>query len=259
MVRKFSFCKEEYEKGKCEDALDFQLEEKTPLNSNFLKIAAIADGASTSAMAGEWANKLVKAFIAQPFWDEKGLLGTLEDIGKELIPPVGPMPWYAEEKFQMGAFSTFLRAEFTKNSEDANKGEWKAIAVGDSCIFQCNGKGLIQSFPISEPEKFNNRPDLIASNPLYNQGFSKKLKSVEGDWVQGDIFILATDALAKWFLVECKKGLNPWEVLDSFQTEPAFDTWVQQKRTTLELDDDDTSYLIWRIEQRNEVTGPGEI
>src|SRR3989441_8753980 len=40
-----------------------------------------------------------------------------------------PLPWFASEKAEQGAFAAFLGVEI-----DAHKNRWTALAVGDCCL-----------------------------------------------------------------------------------------------------------------------------
>src|SRR5437763_357861 len=69
---------------------------------------AIADGATESSFAGCWAKLLVEGFVhspAQPWkWAD-----WLPPLQQRWLAEVGarPRPWYAETKFEEGAFATF--------------------------------------------------------------------------------------------------------------------------------------------------------
>ena len=49
---------------------------------------------------------------------------------------------------------------------DTCEGTWRAIAVGDSCIFQVRDEQLNASFPITEPGAFGHSPPLVPSKPV---------------------------------------------------------------------------------------------
>jgi hypothetical protein len=66
---------------------------------------AVADGASESFAAGEWARFLVDAFVHRgPMRD--WLAGPREDWAKAVAGQA--MSWYAEEKLTVGGHATFL-------------------------------------------------------------------------------------------------------------------------------------------------------
>ena len=74
---------------------------------------------------------------------------------------------------------------------------WKAIAIGDSCVFQIRAGRVSVVHPISTPAGFGNNPPLLPSPPA----------SVcpEPEWLAGwgeplDLFLLATDAVAAYLV-----------------------------------------------------------
>src|SRR2546425_10927107 len=46
-----------------------------------------------------------------------------------------PLPWFASEKAEQGAFAAFLGVEI-----DAHKNRWTALAVGDSCLMHVDDR-----------------------------------------------------------------------------------------------------------------------
>src|SRR5205085_485746 len=133
----------------------------------------------------------------------------------------------AEEKAKAGAFATFLgitmwdpdqfkkttlfekAASLFRKHDPPQVWKWRGIAVGDSCAFQIRDDKLITSFPISNAGEFNSRPILLCSNPANNTGVWPEVRIQEGDCKVGDLFILATDAVAKWFLDQYEAGGKP--------------------------------------------------
>src|SRR5262245_4614002 len=82
---------------------------------------AVADGASESAFAGEWARLLAEGFVrAAGPWE-----GWLPGARARWAAEAGgrPMAWYEEAKFQEGAFATLLGLH-------AGRRRWHAWAVG---------------------------------------------------------------------------------------------------------------------------------
>jgi hypothetical protein len=72
---------------------------------------------------------------------------------------------------------------------------------------------LISSFPLSKAQEFNSRPMLLCSIPAHNDGVWNEVRFQQGDCKPDDLFILATDAVAKWFLDQREAGGKPWETL----------------------------------------------
>jgi hypothetical protein len=104
------------------------------------------------------------------------------------------LPWYAAEKAASGSFAAFVGIEVTED------GDWKALAVGDCCLFQERGHELIAAFPLTAPECFNSRPALIPSLPHAIDAAAGELKTRGGQLENGDRIWLMSDAIACWYL-----------------------------------------------------------
>jgi hypothetical protein len=154
---------------------------------------AISDGATEGWESRKWAVCLAKAFAQQPPTpaDFPAWLATTQSKWHP-SREAGPVSWFAEMKQEEGSFATLVGIEFRFNEKQA-RWAWKAVAVGDSCLFQVRGGCLQQVFPISTPDGFGSNPQLVPSLPA--------LTCPEPEWLAGqgqplDLFLLATDAVA---------------------------------------------------------------
>jgi hypothetical protein len=191
---------------------------------------AVADGASEGWESGKWAAHLASAYIKKPPNPTNFDAWLTAIRGRWKIPTqAGPAPWYAEMKQQAGSYSTLLGIEF-RVALHSRVWAWKAIAIGDSCVFQIRAGRAIGVYPISTPSGFGNQPPLLPSPPA----------SIcpEPEWLAGrsepqDLFLLATDAIAAYLvglvapaawspvLVAIQEGLrlgSPEPLLEWFHT-----------------------------------------
>jgi hypothetical protein len=195
---------------------------------------ALGDGATESSFSGLWARLLVHAYCRRRLQGRR-TRASLLSLGKEWRAQAGggPLPWYAEQKLEQGAFSTLLGLHLLEN------GTWRATAVGDTCLFQVRGGSLLCSFPLHDPEQFTSAPVLISSTPRYNDRLSASLQHTCGRWQRGDIFLLMTDAVACWFLRETRRGRVP-----AMPTRrPSYGPWLKRQRAGGTLRNDDTTIL----------------
>ena len=121
-----------------------------------------------------------------------------------------------------------------------------ALAVGDSNLFQIRDNALLKAFPFVEAEQFNSRPLLLSSNPSFNSKVWADVKYAEGDCKPNDIVILATDALAKWFLTEHEASRQPWRTLYSLKGDADFENFVAKLRRDSLIRNDDTTLVIFK-------------
>ncbi len=212
---------------------------------------AVADGASESAYSGLWAQMLVRGFGLRRM--------RMEHLTRlwERATKYQPVPWYLEKKLKNGAHAAFvglhLRDDTEHNSPKMNAGVetprfWRALGVGDSCIFQIREDELITVGPLKRAEQFDNSPYLIASKARQKR-IRKRAVHVtvmEGDWQPGDTFFLVTDALAHWLLSELEADRTPWAPLRDLcadEDETLYSRLVDELRTNQGLHNDDTTLM----------------
>ncbi len=178
---------------------------------------AVADGATESSFSGLWARMLVLSHVRSPLIPAT-LRQRVEKRGKDWARKVTtkPLPWYAEKKVRQGAFSTLLGLSLKAgNVEPSAGGQWTALAVGDSCLFQIRRAELVTRFPVERADQFDYHPLLLSSIPERNRAIWEQTDRLEqtGEWLPGDTFLLMTDALAHWFLTKAERGAQPWLTL----------------------------------------------
>jgi len=199
---------------------------------------AIADGATESIYAGEWARMLCASFVddSTNVTELGPWLGAAQRRWQAHVRGE-PTPWHVAEKLEAGAFATFLglRVEVDGTSD----GRWRAVATGDSCLFQIRGNALCQAFPMVRAAAFGTRPELIGSR----QRARVAVAADNGTLWAGDRLLLMTDALAHWFLAEHESGRQPWHEFEQL-TEADFAAWVDRHRKDRQLKNDDVTLVV---------------
>ena len=214
--------------------------------------AAVSDGASESAFAREWANVLVDAFVTRPM-DVSGLseealnvwLALAQEEWHDLVP-WDRIPWHGEAKAQAGAFATLLGLTFGSTRGNTRRLCWRAVAVGDSCLFVVRDGGLELSFPLDDAATFDNSPSLVCSNPDNAEELWGHVRRHGGECGAGDFFILASDAVACWFLARSAAREKPWETLLTLDN-AGWGTWVEEQRRTGLMRNDDVTLVIIEV------------
>ena len=214
---------------------------------------AVADGATEAAFSRLWARLLVEGY--QKGWISRRDRDThdgLERLGRIWQRRVAqkPLPWYGEEKRRSGSFAALLGLEVCE-SEDDGPGMWRSYAVGDCCLFHLRGERLLGSFPIEDPEEFGSRPVLLSSKMARNGTALASAATAWGDWAPGDIFCLASDALACWVLKRHRDGEPPWGLVRALGAGEAgddFSDWIARLRAERSLRNDDVTLLRIALE-----------
>lgn len=151
---------------------------------------ALADGATESAFAGLWARTLVASFVAPesavPETFGEFLHRARRAFGESVAEREAGLTWYASAKAEEGAHAAFLGLVLYPNHA------WRAVAVGDCCLLHLRDGALLEAWPISDPDEFGHRPDLVTSR--YEDVHAPVTTS--GQWADGDRLLLASDALA---------------------------------------------------------------
>ena len=214
---------------------------------------AVADGATRSFFPKHWAELLVKHFC------ERSDLFSSGENWKEWLVPIQE-EWYKRVEERVKARNQFYLtnsfnarepavATFIGLEVDKTKQEWRAMVIGDSCLFHKSDNGF-RSYLIEKSEDFTSHPEALASFPErnhYNPTF------VSGEIRSGDMFILTTDALAKW-IVQHDETNNLEAVLNQLkqiETDDQFNQFVDQERDNenIRLVNDDVTLMFITAEE----------
>lgn len=198
---------------------------------------AVADGASETSFARQWAELLVEGFVqdAPSAAELHDFVAPLQAVWAEGQKGKATA-WYSERKAREGAFSSLLGLTI--------EGErWRALAVGDSCLFVVRSGKVLRAFPLERAEQFSNRPSLLSSVSRANAGVWDQVVAVEGELQANDRLLLMTDALAQWFLVEAEMGRRPWAALAKVTTPEQFAATIDLLRAGGALRNDDVTLV----------------
>jgi serine/threonine protein phosphatase PrpC len=205
---------------------------------------AVADGASESSFAGLWARLLVEGFVkpaSKPDPNSNWLEPQQKTWAKEVDNK--SLAWYGEDKRAQGAYATFCGLVLRHTGKRPDE-EWRALAVGDSCLFQVRQETLLKAFPLTKSDQFNNHPNLLNSRTDAAAQIRAHHQKERGTWRAGDHFYLMTDALAQWFLHGIEAGHRPWhhfdKIVNASNPEAAFADFIEEIRKRGVRNDDVT-------------------
>lgn len=221
---------------------------------------AVADGATEASFAGAWAAMLAHAYHRGEIQSVAELHARVESLAQCWWSELRQreLPWYAEAKARQGAFSTLLGLSLFPAHPLARpdsgppagppSGAWRALAIGDSCLFQVRSGDLMLSLPIVEARQFDHAPRLLSTHAAANADVWDGVVTHAGEWIAGDVFILATDALAHWLLDQHERGHSPWpellRIANDAQADNAFRAWVAECRANWGLRNDDVTCVV---------------
>jgi hypothetical protein len=234
---------------------------------------AVADGATESLLARQWAAMMADEFAVASaatrdayFFAETALAlsarwpAVVDSYIADRENAARPLRWYERPGIEKGAFATLLALQVNIDSQlmdcagtqtDPGAlqviGGWSSAAIGDTCLFHVRGGQLKVAFPLSESANFDTSPALLGSCDADPEPIVDHVRFAEGTVAEGDDLFVCTDALAAWFLTRAEEGGRPWETLRDF-AEIGFAEWVSEARRTGGLHNDDVTLVhvdIW--------------
>lgn len=203
---------------------------------------AVADGATESSYAGEWATAIVNAWIDDGA-ELTEVLSRAERTWAQSLPHRDSLPWFGQAKLDEGSAATALLATVNPVHGGFN---WEAAAIGDCELFALSKRrrtfSLVRATPLADSNLFNNTPELARTS------FLGTWASYRG-FVRGPAELwLATDALAQSLLHAKEAGRPAWHAWSDALAEPeSFAAQVADWRSSRLLRNDDTTLLRVRL------------
>lgn len=243
-VQVFQISKLGTEPDKCQDAIFY---------NPHGRLFAIADGATDSAFQRLWAGLLVKGFVSHPPSFSKpsnvkewfgGWLKAQQETWNNSIP-WDTIKYHGQIKAKTtGGLATFLGIYFF-----SDRPVWKGISFGDCNLFHFldRGRYLFDYKPLISPEQFNSNPVALSSIDHRPGVMLQHMMEIGGEYHEGDVIFLTTDALALWLLEELESDRCSWDKLLNFQTPGEFEVFIDKLRKNKEIRNDDTSLVIIEI------------
>ncbi len=210
---------------------------------------AVADGASESSFVATWAKLLVEGFVSAEgkAWRDLAWLAPARQRWAAEVDD-RPLPWYAEEKREQGAYATLLGIAFHETRTKAEMPVWYALAIGDSCLFRLRAGKLRYSFPMTRADDFGNLPGLLGSRGRPADTPQPAVKRARGQCRPGDRLLLTTDALAEWMLRRNEQEQRPADDIERLLAESAphdaFTGWIEERRNQQGLRNDDVTLMV---------------
>lgn len=205
---------------------------------------AIADGATETSYSGLWARLLTDAFCTAD--SISSFQAAIPRVRSEWRTRVSakPLPWYAEQKLEQGAFATLVGVRITVGEFSFLK--WHAIAAGDSVLFHVRACEAVAKFPPLGSQDFSNRPTLVATSKGGDEVDGQSIYSfAEGILEPGDRLYLATDKVAEWIIRSLETDTKPFLQLDQVVRTPhSFDALMENLAQHHDIKDDDYT-LMW--------------
>ena len=225
----------------CQDAAEFNEDEAR---------YAVADGATRSFFPKMWADLLVKNFCEETTLslEKQNWKGWITSLQQKWLQQAISTVQETERFISIDRLSRSesAAATFVGLEIDRTQAEWKAMIIGDSCLFHIEDGELKEIYLIKKSEHFTNRPEVFAS---FAKDSSYEPTFVKGQINAGDMFILATDALAKWIIQHAEAGKledGLKHLIRIDRNKQQFDDFVEKARETegIHLANDDVTLML---------------
>lgn len=200
---------------------------------------ALCDGASESFASRTWARIVALMFVADPAIDVEWIDRAIQRFASQFDQ--SEMSWSKAAAYERGSFSTLLGVEWDDLSKLLD-----IVAIGDTAAFLCSGGTVMESFPYTTVDDFNQNPLLLGTSSHLN----KMLTSQEEigrrivwrplDHVEPSV-ILATDAIAAWILAAPLDRAAKVLALGSVEQ---LEQLVLEARASRQMRIDDTTVVI---------------
>ena len=209
---------------------------------------ALSDGASESFDSKLWAELLVRRFVADPKVRPEWVASTLAEYSA--AHDFQSMSWSKQAAFERGSFATLIGVEQFEEHDAV-----EVLAIGDSIALLVDDGKLIRGWPFEDPERFKERPTLLATVAGHNDFIG-----VSGFWtLHGKTFhlegladprlICMTDALGEWALKEALAGGSGLTELLSINTVEQLSELVVRERSERRMRVDDSTLLVLSFER----------
>lgn len=232
----------------CQDALAFDAEKG---------LYAVADGATESFYAREWARLLAEGWVRakagggfeQTAWIGEAQQAWAERVKQEIAEGRGDIFFINSFNGLKPAYATFLSAE-CKAARDEKQLHVEVTARGDSCLLHFRGVEFAGAFPLAKSEQFNNQPEAVSSREA---AASVKFARGEASVAPGERLVLATDAFAKFLLRGEETGSARVAEFFALKSREAAVEFIARARERRELENDDIALMVLEYGERRGI------
>jgi hypothetical protein len=207
-------------------------------------VHALSDGASVSFDSASWAQILVRRYARNPEVTSQWIRDAITEFGS--LYDRESMPWMKQASFDRGTFASLLGVRVLNQGKNI-----QVLSIGDTLAVLCDGDSISSTFPYSEPGEFDQRPQLLCTNPAENTFVDASDFDFHrfADWtfcgLERPALLCMTDALGHWLLSHRAQQPSPVAVLREIRSSKAFGRFVQEEREAGRMRRDDTTLMAF--------------
>jgi hypothetical protein len=207
-------------------------------------VHALSDGASVSFDSASWAKILVRRYARNPEFTHQWIGDAIAEFGA--LYDRESMPWMQQASFDRGTFASLLGVRVLNEGKKI-----QVLSIGDTLAVLCDGDSVRDTFPYTKPEEFDQRPQLLCTNPVQNAFVTEAEFDYQrfADWtfcgLEQPALLCMTDALGHWLLSRRAQEPVPVAVLRRISSKKAFARFVQEERERGRMRRDDTTLMAF--------------
>lgn len=204
---------------------------------------ALCDGASESFNSKLWAALLARKFIADTKVNKEWITSVLEEYSA--VHDFQSMSWSGQAAYERGSFATLTGVEQFEEHQAV-----EILAVGDSITMMVDCGQLIRAWPFDDPQKFKERPTLLATLPGHNDFvgggnfWTQHGKTFHLEGLLQPRVLCMTDALGEWALKQALTEGAGFSELLSLQSGEQLADLVLRERKAKRMRTDDSTLII---------------
>jgi hypothetical protein len=211
-----------------------------------LTCVALSDGASESYDSRSWARLLVDQYIGDQRFDAEWVSRAVKGYVSQV--DFDQLGWAQQRAFDRGSYATLLGLVLAENDVDLD-----VLAIGDSLAVHVRDGVVLDTYPFTRPEEFEDRPKLVSTKSASNAflGDSGFFGSCSRTWTvqAGDIVFAATDAVGQWLLSECLAEPGMLETLATMTSKSDFFVMLERLRAEHRIKLDDSTFIRLLVEK----------
>jgi hypothetical protein len=208
-------------------------------------IYAISDGASVSFEAARWSRILVDHYVRQPRLSHDWILTAAAEF--ETAFDRNAVPWYIQSALDRGSFASLLGIRVM-----LARSKIHVLSVGDTLALLLDGDRLVETWPYTSADEFDQSPTLISTAPVQNLVWQDPAPSClrQTTWSICDLsqprLLCVTDALGQWILSHVGDDISSLARVLACETYKDFNDLIDHERIERRMRRDDTTLLaIW--------------
>ena len=198
----------------------------------------LVDGASESYDSRTWGRLLATRFMVHPRVGPAWAARAAAEYAR--LADRDSLSWSKQAAFDRGSFATLLGVQLGGPGASV-----RLTGLGDSVAVLLDGSRVVDTFPYSSAQEFDQRPALLSTNGTMNAFLSSRAVRTRShriwslDGLGEPVLVCMTDGIAQWVFRRAEQGTPVWDLVAGIRDPSELDAIVQRERAdrTMRVDD----------------------